>query len=231
MATSPIEDVSSILHEKTGFCNFVYSNKKASPARDEFFKLLSNYKRVDSPGQQLNNMTSAIAQPTGTSTARLSKIDFQSNYKFSIAFENACSPGYSTEKIIHAFAAKTVPIYWGDPTIAQQFNPDSFINCHDFDNLESVIANVIEMDNDNESYLEMLCTPCFESGVVPKQLTTKHLFTFFDNIFNQPLEQARRRSRYGCQEYYREHMTVVGKAISKRQGRGLPARLRRFLWR
>ena len=48
------------------------------------------------------------------------------------AFENTYAPGYTTEKIMDAFASGCVPIYYGDPLVVQDFNPDSFINAHDF---------------------------------------------------------------------------------------------------
>ena len=42
--------------EKDYFCNFIYANSKADPTRDKFFQLLSNYKKVASPGSHLNNI-------------------------------------------------------------------------------------------------------------------------------------------------------------------------------
>jgi hypothetical protein len=96
------------------FCNFIYSNPGAGPERDEFFHMLSRYKPVDSAGRHLNNTGFRVKD----------KASFQRGYKFSIAFENSSTPGYSTEKIIDAYCALTVPIYWGDPEIARDFNPE-----------------------------------------------------------------------------------------------------------
>lgn len=231
LAARPIDNDPGLLEAKTGFCNFIYSNTKSDPARGEFFKLLSGYKRIDSPGLQLNNMTTSISRSDSTASSHQSKLDFQSQYKFSIAFENACSPGYTTEKILHAFAANTIPIYWGDPRIAEQFNPGSFINCHDFDNFENAVNHVIELDNNNQDYLKMLCSPCFESGVIPGNLKTQHLLNFFENIFKQPLDQARRRSPYGRQKSHRQLMSLALKTLQKRQGRSLSARLKRNMAR
>jgi hypothetical protein len=36
-------------------------------------------------------------------------------YKFNLAFENVCYPGYLSDKLIQSFAAGVIPIYWGDP--------------------------------------------------------------------------------------------------------------------
>lgn len=71
------------------------------------FEALKKYKKVNSGGRYLNNIGRAVVD----------KIQFESRHKFSICFENSSYPGYTTEKIIEAFAAKTIPIYWGNPCV------------------------------------------------------------------------------------------------------------------
>ncbi|MGI0406297.1 glycosyltransferase family 10 domain-containing protein [Helicobacter himalayensis] len=94
-----------ILQEKTRFCNFVVSNNIfAESFREEAFYALNSYKRVDSGGRFLNNIGGRVKD----------KFAFQSECKFSLCFENSSTPGYITEKLIQAAAAKTIPIYWGD---------------------------------------------------------------------------------------------------------------------
>lgn len=139
---------------KKKFCNMVVSNiRDASKRRIEFFQKLCNYKRVDSGGRAYNNL------PTGKPVE--DKRNFQEDYKFSIAFENSTYKGYATEKIVQAWAAGTVPIYWGDPSITEQFNGKAFINCHDYKNWDEVIAKVIEIDTDDELYLQMQQQPIY----------------------------------------------------------------------
>lgn len=46
-----------------------------------------------------------------------------------MAFESNCLAGFVTEKILHGFAAQTVPIYLGDPLIKNDFNSKAFIDC------------------------------------------------------------------------------------------------------
>ena len=60
------------------FCSFVYSNPQADPIRGYFFNKLSEYKKVDSGGRYKNNIGRTVTD----------KIVFESEYKFSIAFEN-----------------------------------------------------------------------------------------------------------------------------------------------
>lgn len=49
------------LNKKQRFCNFVYSNSNANPKREQFFKQLSEYKKVDSGGRYLNNIDGPVA--------------------------------------------------------------------------------------------------------------------------------------------------------------------------
>jgi len=53
------------------------------------------------------------------------------DYMFSVAMENARSPGYFTEKILDCFATGTVPIYYGAPDIGDFFNKDGIIELTD----------------------------------------------------------------------------------------------------
>jgi hypothetical protein len=147
--------------EKRQFCNFIYSNPgngKLSLTRQDFCKKLTAYRRVDCPGRVLNNMRNAIEPRKGNWTA--GKLEFIKNYKFTIAFENSDSIGYTTEKLIHPLLANSVPIYCGNRNvIADGFNPCAFINGNDFDSLDDLVKYVIELDQDDEKYLKILREP------------------------------------------------------------------------
>jgi hypothetical protein len=117
-----------ILAHKKHFCNFIYSHKV--PYREEFFRQLSKYKKVDSPGKSMNNMESFDNKYTGDRWQR--KRQFLNEYKFTIAFENDVHPGYQTEKLYDAMQANSIPIYHGDPYIGDIFNTKSFINMADY---------------------------------------------------------------------------------------------------
>ena len=88
---------------KRKFCSFVVSNGKADDLRGAVFEALNAYKRVDSAGKFKNNVGFYADD----------KIAFLAQYKFNICFENSCTEGYITEKIIDAKKANSVPIYWG----------------------------------------------------------------------------------------------------------------------
>ncbi len=164
------------LQKKTDFCNYVVSNSFVKDVRTEIFLKLCEYKKVNSGGRYRNNIGGAVKD----------KFAFQLKHKFSIAFENCSYDGYSTEKLVEAFAANTIPIYWGDPHIGDDFNNDAFINCHQYANLDEVVERVKEIDNNDELYLKMMNEPI---------LKTKDLKMddFLYHIFDQPLEEASRR--------------------------------------
>lgn len=78
-------------------------------------------------------------------------------YKFTIAFENSSSNGYTTEKLIHPLRSFSIPIYWGNSLVTKDFNPKAFINCNDYDNdFDAIIERVKELDNNPDKYLAML---------------------------------------------------------------------------
>jgi len=117
-----------ILNSKKHFCNFLYTHKVSY--RERFFGLLSQYKKVDAPGQSMNNMAGIDELYKGDIWER--KRQFLNPYKFTIAFENYVYPGYQTEKLYDAMMANSIPIYMGDSFVGDIFNTKSFINANDY---------------------------------------------------------------------------------------------------
>lgn len=165
---------------KTKFCSIVVSNENGQPMRRKMFEKLGEYKRVDSGGRFLNNIGGPVED----------KYEFNLPYKFSLCFENCVADGYTTEKLIDAFAAKTIPVYYGDPRVCEEFNPDSFINCADCESVEEMTERVKEVDLNDELYIKMLKTPVFSD--IEKLKKNEDFKTFILNIFDQPLSSAYR---------------------------------------
>jgi len=95
---------------------------------------------VACPGPLANN-----APPIGP--GERAKLEFLERCNISIAFENSSHPGYCTEKLFHALAAKTLPIYWGDPLADKDFNPDAFIHLQrDAQSLETMTLTGFKAD-------------------------------------------------------------------------------------
>ena len=199
------ENAGRRLTEKTDFCSFVYSNAQAAPCREKMFEALSWYQQVSSGGRYKNNIGGPVDD----------KLKFQRKHKFVIAFENTATPGYTTEKIIGAFAAGAVPIYWGNPEITKEFNAGSFINCNDYgltekgelEIIERIVQEVIRIDKDQSAYIAMLKTPAFtiENDVNGQQ---QEFEAYLYNIFDQPIEQAYRRNRFYWGERYERKQKI-----------------------
>lgn len=170
-----------IFKEKNKFCNFIYSNPNAK-ARNGFFKVLSTYKKVDSGGKVFNNIGSKISG--GHGSGHFEKINFMKQYKFSIAFENSSSPGYTTEKIVEAVLSDTIPIYWGNPLVHYDFNPKRFISFYDCDcNFEKLRQKVKEVDENQEMYLSYLNQPFLHQNKLPDYLRQDYVSEIFKKIF------------------------------------------------
>ncbi len=197
-------NIDSLLDEKQDFCSFVVSkgNGYVMPEREIFFHKLSKYKKVNSGGRYLNN----IGLPDGVPD----KLEFQKRHKFSIAFENSGHNGYTTEKIVQAFAAQTVPIYFGDSKVTDVFNEKAFINCHDFDSFDKVIEQVKKIDSDDSLYYKIISEPALKINSSIEQ-ENRRLEDFLLNIFSQSKEKAFRRDLHG---YGQKHCDYLLKCES-----------------
>jgi hypothetical protein len=177
------DDPERILAGKTKFCSFVVRNHNPRKNRNrlDFFRRLSRYKKVDSGGQFMNNIGGPIP---GHSAG---KIEFLKAYKFNIAFENSSFPGYTTEKIFEPMVSRCLPIYWGNPLIAEEFNPGSFLNYADFPSEEALIKKIIELDRDDAKYLEYLRQPYFYNDEPNIYFKRERMLDFFEKIFRNPI--------------------------------------------
>lgn len=189
------DDVEKIMAAKTKFCSFIVSGykKHKNHNRVAFFQKLSKYKKVDSGGKVLNNIGGTV--PPGS----FGKIDFLRQYKFNICFENRSFPGYTTEKIFEPFAARCMPIYWGNPLIHEEFNPKSFLNYFDFPNEDALIEKIIELDQDDSKYMEYLRQPYFYNDQPNKYCNRERILDFFEKIFTTritPVAQAGRNKKF-----------------------------------
>ena len=178
---TPIIITKKDLEKKTEFCSFVYSNYLADETRKIFFNKLNQYKKVNAGGKYLNNIGKRIKN----------KLEFETTHKFSIAFENSSRSGYTTEKIVNSLAAKTIPIYFGNPDIHKEFNEKRFINCHRYSNFDEVIEKIKEIDNNDDLYLSTVNQP----ATIPEynfKETRENFETFLRHIMDQPLDSAKR---------------------------------------
>lgn len=169
-----------ILAEKTKFCSYVVSNNSPRKNRNriEILQKLSKYKRVESGGRFMNNVGGPV------SGGWPGKINFMRECKFHIAFENARLPGYTTEKLPQAMMAHTLPIYWGNPRVAEDFNPRSFVDAADFHDLDALVERIIELDRDDARYLQFFSEPYLQDNKPTGWFDRGRLLDRFEQIFN-----------------------------------------------
>eukprot|EP00927_Polykrikos_kofoidii_P066925 TRINITY_DN62485_c0_g1_i1.p1 TRINITY_DN62485_c0_g1~~TRINITY_DN62485_c0_g1_i1.p1 ORF type:complete len:804 (-),score=134.92 TRINITY_DN62485_c0_g1_i1:174-2444(-) len=137
-----------------------YLTFKCHPHREHFFRLLDAASRAAGLGG-----VDVLSRCGGTTTsederrkARYSATYFDDavmmymGYRFAIVFENKLSPRYVTEKIVNAFLAGSVPIYWGTPFVHRLFNPRAFIHVNGFLSFEQAVQHVVEVALDPVAY-------------------------------------------------------------------------------
>lgn len=190
-----------IREEKPDFCSFMVSNPR-NEKRNEAFKQLCQYKRVDSGGGYLNNIGKQIED----------KLKFDSSHRFSLCFENGTHNGYTTEKIVQAFAARTIPIYWGDPQIGKVFNKDAMIDANSFESMETLIKRINDIEENPRLYEQILRTP----ALLPEVPSIDEQILAFENwllnIFEQPINKAYRRNREMHGKWYVEKRLQLNKS-------------------
>jgi len=165
-----IENRTNYLPNKTKFCYFMVRNGECQYRGDYFDYLNSNYKKVDSLGSYKNNTGINL---TGEHEEM---IKYLSQYKFALCFENSSSPGYCTEKIVQAYLAGCIPVYWGDPEIANYFDPGSMVYVNNF---EEATQRIIEIDSNPELYNKIVSKNIFSSN---KFLNKEGYYSFLDKI-------------------------------------------------
>lgn len=164
--------------KKNKFCAFVVSNPN-SPKRLEFARKIVRYKMIDCPGRVFTNV-----QPILGRGDQKEKVEFLRDYKFNICFENSTNPGYCTEKIIHSMFMNCVPIYWGDELVTKDFNKNSFLNLHDFSDEEQLIERIIQIDNSETLYNEIITEPWFIDNKIPDFVKPESVLSFLEKIID-----------------------------------------------
>ena len=197
----------SILDGKPYFMNMIASHESEHGLRGEIVRRLSQYRRVEAAGTYLNNMPDGKA----VSMSDGSKTMLQKKCKFTFCGESIAHEGFVTEKIFDAFRADTIPIYYGSSTVSSIINKDAYIDIRDYDSLDQVVERIIELDSDDEKYLQMLRQPIFANADYVERIITE-LEKFICHIFDQPAEKAYRRSRSYMPIKYEEEIMHQKKA-------------------
>ena len=145
--------------DRAEFCGFVVSNPVCS-LRNETFKAINDYKKVNSGGALYNNIGGQLSlKYAGGGCGDISKYQFFSKQQFTISFENSQAPGYITEKVLHAKMAGCVPLYWGDIDTNTDFVNGSIVNLSMFNNPEQILEVIKKLELNPELCAKIASTP------------------------------------------------------------------------
>ena len=168
------------------FCAAVISNSGWTDGfRRLFYKELNKYKEIDMGGYYHNNVGGPVRD----------KKKFLRKYKFSIAMENTKSDGYISEKIIDAFLAGNIPIYYGDYMVEEYINPKAFILIKGEKDMMEKIEYIKKIDNDDELYRSFLREKVLIDDKIKEESTNERI-QFLTHIFEQDKSLAKRIDKY-----------------------------------
>ena len=165
------------VEEKPKFCSYMASNP--IPFRQEFFDQLSQYKFVEAAG---NCRTNVAKLPLGEDL----KMNYIKDFKFNMAFENSCSPGYICEKHVQPMIVNSLPIYKGAPNVLKYFNTKSFLNWHDYNCSDVELLEAVKRaDQDVGFFKSMWEQPWFVDNKIHYDISMKKAKDVFTQILRQ----------------------------------------------
>jgi len=129
--------------KKDGFVSSFINNPH--PTRLRAIAELSKIGKVDVYGRSVGNYVE-------------DKIGTAGKYWFNLCFENDLYPGWVTEKVLEAWLAGSVPLYWGLDS-AGLLNPKAIVNLQDYGSLEEFLAYVKELLANPEKMMEIINQP------------------------------------------------------------------------
>jgi len=181
-----------ISNRNTGFCSITQASN--NDFRGQVFDKLSEYKEISSSGPwrqtihgegglnkyQWQNMD-YVGRIDGLTYRE--KIGFFQKYKFNMAIHYTNTDYILQEKLYHAFFSGAIPIFFGNKYILEEgFNPESFINLHDFTDLDDFLSLVKEIDNNPSLYRKYIESPIFVDNKLPEYYDFDYTLNFLEKI-------------------------------------------------
>ena len=177
------KNLGEILKNKKYFAAIV--QQSTNDYRRGLFDNLCTIEKVRSCGGFETNIPDCSLANRGRTEAEAygNKVKFLSEHFFSLQVQSTTLDWFTQEKIIQAYAANTIPIFWGNPQILDDgFNPESFINCHNYSSIDEVTEKVREIYSDKNKVYKMLLEPVFVDNKLPKEFDEDVLIEFLDKI-------------------------------------------------
>jgi hypothetical protein len=100
-------------------------------------------------------------------------------YRFALVMENKRANGYITEKILNAFLAGCIPIYYGTTEIFNIFNKKAFV-WYDVQHPKAALDRIAYLEENRTAYDEVLKEPILADG----EETVRKYFSWNDELGN-----------------------------------------------
>lgn len=182
----------TISNRNIGFCSITQASN--NDFRGQVFDKLSEYKEVSSSGPwrqtihgegELNKYQWQNSIYTGRidGLTYREKIGFFQKYKFNMSIHYTNTDYILQEKLYHAFFSGAIPIFFGNKYISEEgFNPESFINLHDFTDLNDFLSLVKEIDNNQTLYRKYIESPIFVDNKLPEYYDFDYTLSFLEKM-------------------------------------------------
>ena len=197
VTTTPLSTKTTAKETKERFLIYLASNCVAF--REQAFAAISNLSIMGSRGNVMDyggrcrgssrnpaiNTTNIIAAPDSVTQHK----DWTTNhlvlqpYRFALVMENQKRNGYMTEKIVAAFLAGAIPIYYGTHEVFDIFHRDAFIY-YDINNPQPALDRIVYLETNRTAYQEVVNGPILKDG----EETIRKYFSWNDQLGNGELK-------------------------------------------
>jgi len=175
-----------------GYCSITQASN--NEFRGKVFDKLSEYKQVSSSGPWRQNLhgddtlnkyqwmrSEYIGRNDGLTYRE--KIGFFEKHKFNISIHYTNTDYILQEKLYHAFFSGAIPIFYGNQYILEEgFNPDSFINLHDFSDLNDFLEVIKSIDTNETLHRKYIEYPIFLDNKLPDYYSFDYTLSFLEKI-------------------------------------------------
>eukprot|EP00040_Diaphanoeca_grandis_P010404 m.53227 g.53227 ORF g.53227 m.53227 type:complete len:460 (-) comp21728_c0_seq2:114-1493(-) len=116
---------------------------------------------------------------------RLENCKILREYRFVITMENANVEGYMSEKIVDAFMASTIPVFYGDKGLAlDMFNEKAFVY-YNISNPQPALDRILHLETNTTAYAEALAVPILKE----ENKTLEKYFSLDDDVGGASLKK------------------------------------------
>ena len=181
--TDMYEDIKSRVEYMNNPLNHSFKDRKfacflcshSDPIRQNLYTQLSSLGNVDCDGKGIHNNN------TLHTVHNNDKLSYLRDYRFNLTPENSNAPYYCTEKLMEAFQAGTIPIYYGcnnnpEPDI---INSKAIIYISRTDIPYSQLKFINELNQSEKKYMAFATQPCLLKGA------EDIIWSYYENLENK----------------------------------------------